>query len=55
VNINRLTIASEETLIYNIKLKFGRFTALLTILDLMLSVIGSVIGVTAIATDILTE
>ncbi len=55
VSISRLTIASENTLIHNIKLKFGKLLAILMLCGLMLTVIASVIGITAIATDIFSE
>jgi len=55
VNISRLTITSGNTLIYVIRQKFGKVVAILMILGLMLTVVSSVIGVTAIASDIFRE
>jgi len=55
VSISRLTIVSGNTLIYTIKKKFGRVMAIFIIFGLMLTVISSVIGVTAIASDIFRE
>ena len=55
VSISRLTIASGNTLIHAIRLRFGRLAAILLVLGLMITVISSVIGVTAVAADIFSE
>jgi len=55
VNISRLTIISGKTLIHLIRSKFGNLAAIIIIAGLMITVISSVIGVTAIAADIFQE
>ncbi len=55
VNISRLTILSGNTLIHLIRLKFGSLAALIIMAGLMITVISSVIGVTAIAADVFQE
>jgi Mn2+/Fe2+ NRAMP family transporter len=55
VNISRLTILSGKTLIHLIRTRFGNLAALVIIAGLMVTVISSVIGVTAIAADVFQE
>ncbi len=55
VSISRLTILSGNTLIYLIKKRFGKAAALFIIGGLMVTVISSIIGVTAIAADVFRE
>jgi Mn2+/Fe2+ NRAMP family transporter len=55
VSISRLTIVSGETLIHLIRLRFGKAPALIIIAGLMTTVCSSIIGVTAIAADVLQE
>lgn len=55
VNISRLTILSGNTLIHLIRSKFGNLAAIIIIAGLMITVISSVIGVTAIAADVFQE
>lgn len=55
VSISRLTIASGQTIIYCIRQQFGSVIAVLIILGLMLTVITSVMGITAIASDVFQE
>ena len=55
VNISRLTIISGNTLIHLIRSKFGNLAAIIIIAGLMITVISSVIGVTAIAADVFQE
>ena len=55
VHISRLTILSGDTIIYLIKTKFGKFAALFVIFGLMMTVISSIIGVTAIAAEVFRE
>jgi len=47
VNIRRLTILSGNTLVYLIRINFGKVAALFIIAGLMVTVLASVIGVTA--------
>jgi len=55
VNISRLTIVSGDTLIHLIRQKFGNAAAVIIIAGLMITVISSVIGVTAIVADVFQE
>ncbi|MCK5694746.1 MAG: divalent metal cation transporter [Bacteroidales bacterium] len=55
VCISRLTILSGNTLIHLIRSKFGNLAAIIIIAGLMITVISSVIGVTAIAADVFQE
>jgi manganese transport protein len=55
VSVSRLTIVSGHTLIHLIRSKFGNWAALLIIGGLMLTVISSIIGITAIAADVFRE
>lgn len=55
VSISRLTILSGKTLIHLIRSKFGSLAAIIIIIGLMITVISSVIGLTAIATDVFQE
>lgn len=55
VSISRLTILSGKTLIHLIRSKFGSLAAIVIIVGLMITVISSVIGLTAIATDVFRE
>jgi len=55
VSISRLTILSGKTLIHLIRSKFGSLAAIIIIVGLMITVISSVIGLTAIATDVFQE
>ena len=55
VNISRLTILSGKTLVHLIRSKFGSLAAIIIIAGLMITVISSVIGVTAIAADVFQE
>ncbi len=55
VNISRLTILSGNTLLYIIRTKFGKAAAIFIMAGLMMTVISSVIGVTAIAADVFQE
>lgn len=55
VSISRLTILSGKTLIHLIRSKFGNLAAIIIIVGLMITVISSVIGLTAIATDVFQE
>jgi len=55
VSISRLTILSGKTLIHLIRSKFGSLAAIIIIAGLMITVISSVIGLTAIATDVFQE
>lgn len=55
VNISRLTIISGKTLIHLIRSRFGNLAAIIIIAGLMITVISSVIGVTAIAADVFQE
>ncbi len=55
VSISRLTIVSGDTLIHLIRLRFGKATALIIIAGLMITVLSSIIGVTAIAADVFQE
>ena len=55
VNISRLTILSGETLIHLIRSRFGNLAALVIIVGLMITVVSSIIGVTAIASDVFQE
>jgi len=55
VNISRLTILSGNTLIHLIRSKFGNLAAIVIIAGLMITVISSIIGVTAIAADVFQE
>jgi Mn2+/Fe2+ NRAMP family transporter len=54
-SISRLTIISGHTLIHLVRKNFGDILALAIITGLMITVIASVMGVTAIASDILRE
>jgi len=55
ISISRLTILSGKTLIHLIRSKFGSLAAIIIIVGLMITVISSVIGLTAIATDVFQE
>ena len=55
VSISRCTIASGQTIIFCIRQHFGRLIAVFIIIGLMLTVVTSIIGVTAIASDIFRE
>jgi Mn2+/Fe2+ NRAMP family transporter len=55
VSISRLTILSGKTLIHLIRSKFGSLAAIIIIAGLMITVISSVIGLSAIATDVFQE
>ncbi|TFH26560.1 MAG: hypothetical protein E4H10_06645 [Bacteroidia bacterium] len=55
VSISRLTILSGKTLIHLIRSKFGSLAAIIIIAGIMITVISSVIGLTAIATDVFQE
>jgi manganese transport protein len=55
VSISRLTILSGNTLIHLIRSKFGSLAAIIIIAGIMITVISSVIGLTAIATDVFQE
>ena len=55
VSISRLTILSGNTLIHLIRSKFGNLAAIVIIAGLMITVISSVIGITAIAADVFQE
>jgi len=55
VCVSRCTIASGQTIIFCIKKHFGRPVAIFIIFGLMLTVVTSVIGVTAVASDVFRE
>jgi len=55
VSISRCTIVSGQTIIYCIREKFGSAIAVFIIFGLMLTVMTSVMGITAIASDIFRE
>lgn len=55
VNISRLTILSGNTLLYIIRTKFGKAAAIFIMASLMMTVVSSIIGVTAIAADVFQE
>lgn len=55
VSISRCTILSGQTIIYCIRQQFGGAIAVFIIVGLMLTVVTSVMGVTAIASDIFRE
>lgn len=55
VSISRLTIVTGETMIYLIRRKFGNAAAMILIAGIMITVISSIIGVTAIAADVFQE
>ena len=55
VGISRSTIATGNTIIYSLKQQFGRSLAIFIIIALMLSVVTSIMGVMAIATDVVRE
>jgi len=55
VSISRLTILSGDTLVHLIRSKFGKLAAIIIIGGLMITVIASIIGVTAIAADVFRE
>ncbi len=55
VNISRLTILSGNTLIHLIRSRFGSLAAVVIMAGLMITVIASVIGITAIASDVFRE
>ena len=55
VSISRTTIVSGETLLYNIKEKFGSTIALFVIFGLMMTELTSIMGVMGIATDVVRE
>jgi len=55
VGISRSTIVTGNTIIHSLKLQFGRSIAIFIIVALMLSVVTSIMGVMAIATDVVRE
>lgn len=55
VHISRLTILSGNTLVYLIRREFGRAAALFIVIGVMITVVSSIIGVTAIAADVFQE
>jgi len=55
VSISRCTMASGQTIIYCIRQRFGRPVAIFIIIGLMMTVVTSIMGVTAIASDISRE
>jgi manganese transport protein len=55
VSIGRCTIVTGNTIIYSIRQQFGRTVAILLIIGLLMTVITSVMGVTAIASDVFRE
>ncbi len=55
VSISRLTIVSGNTLIHLIRSKFGSLAAIVIIAGLMITVISSIIGITAIASNVFQE
>lgn len=55
VSISRTTIVTGETIIYSLRRHLGSPVAIFVIVSLMLSVVTSIMGVTAIATDVVRE
>lgn len=55
ISISRNTIVSGQTLIHNIRRRFGNVAALFIIFSLMLTVITSIMGLQGIATDVVRE
>lgn len=55
VSISRLTIVSGTTLIHLIRTRFGNLAAIIIIAGLMITVISSIIGITAIASNVFQE
>lgn len=55
VSISRCTIVSGETILHLITMRFGRVVSTFLLIGLMLTVVTSVIGITAIASDIFRE
>ncbi len=55
VSISRLTIISGDTLVHLIRSRFGNLAALIIIAGLMITVVSSIIGVTANAADVFRE
>jgi manganese transport protein len=55
VNISRLTILSGKTLIHLIRSRIGKPAAIFIIAGIMITVVSSIVGVTAIAADVFQE
>lgn len=55
ISISRLTIVSGTTLIHLIRTRFGSLAAIIIIAGLMITVISSIIGITAIASNVFQE
>jgi Mn2+/Fe2+ NRAMP family transporter len=54
VAISRLTILTGETILYNIKVHFGRFAALFIITGLMVTITSSIMGVMGVVVDVIS-
>ena len=53
--IGRLTIATNETILYNFKTHIHPYASIFIIIALMLTVVSSIMGVTAIVADVMRE
>ena len=55
VAISKLTILTQNTLLYNFKIQFGKGIGLFIIVALMLTVISSIMGVMGVMTEAVQE